>query len=112
MANLGTVTRGDTETINLTIKNPDGSARDITTDSIKFTVKKRVQDASYVVQKTVGSGIVKTNAAGGLATVTLNPADLNSLAEPRTLVCDIEVTTSGGAVATTLHTLEFVLDVS
>ncbi len=115
MANLGTVTRGDTEVINLTIKNANGTARDITTDTLKFTVKITPYSSTYVVQKlsTGGTpGIVKTSATTGLADVTLLPADLLSLAKEYTLYADVEVTDSAGKVATTLHTLNFILDIS
>ncbi len=112
MANLGTITRGDTEVIDLTIKNADGTARNITTDTLKFTIKLSPYSGGYVVQKTVGSGIVKTNAATGLAQVTLLPADLTGLTKEQTLYCDVEVTDAAAKVATTLHTLQFQLDIS
>lgn len=125
MANLGTVTRGDTEVINLTIKNANNTARDITTDSLKFTIKKSTYDATYILQKTVGTGVpgtavpagsvVKQTQSGGtlgLADVTISPADLTTLGRDMTLFCDVEVTDSTGRVATTLHTLNFVLDIS
>ncbi len=115
MANLGTVTRGDTEVINLTVKNADGTARNITTDTLKFTIKISPYSATYVVQKlsTGGTpGIVKTTPASGLADVTLLPADLTSLSREATLYADVEVTDSAGKVATTLHTLQFQLDIS
>ncbi len=115
MANLGTVTRGDTEVINLTVKNADGTARNITTDTLKFTIKISPYSGGFVVQKlsTGGTpGIVKTTPASGLADVTLLPADLQSLSREATLYADVEVTDSAGKVATTLHTLNFVLDIS
>ncbi len=115
MANLGTITRGDTEVIDLTIKNADGTARNITTDTLKFTIKLSPYSGGYVVQKlsTGGSpGIVKTNAATGLAQVTLLPADLTGLTKEQTLYCDVEVTDAAAKVATTLHTLQFQLDIS
>ncbi len=115
MANLGTVTRGDTEVINLTIKNADGTARNITTDTLKFTIKISPYSATYVVQKlsTGGTpGIVKTTPASGLADVTLLPADLQSLAKEYVLYADLEVTDSAGRVATTPYTLNFILDIT
>jgi len=115
MANLGTVTRGDTEVISLAVKNADGAARNITTDTLKFTIKLSPYSGGYVVQKlsTGGTpGIVKTNAATGLAEVTLLPADLAGLTKEATLYADIEVTDAAAKVATTLHTLQFQLDIS
>lgn len=112
MATLSPLVRGDTEVINLTIKNGDGTTRNITSDTIKFTIKKNKNDSVPVLQKSVGSGIVKTNSLGGLADVTISPADLTSLSKEQTLYADVEVTDSSGKVATTLHTLNFVLDVS
>jgi hypothetical protein len=112
MANLGTITRGDTEVIELTVKNPNNSPRDITTDSIKFTLKKSKYDAVPILQKTVGAGIVKTDTASGLAEVTIDPPDLVGLAREQTLHCDVEITDAVGRVATTLHTVNFILDVS
>lgn len=110
--NLGTVTRGDTEVIPLTVKNSNGVVRNVSTDTLRFSVKKSFYDSVPLVEKTVGAGIVKTAPTTGEIEVTLNPADLEPLAAPRTLYADLEVTDSGGKIATQLFTIDFILDVS
>jgi hypothetical protein len=112
MASLGTIVRGDDEVIELTIKNANGAARDISTDTFVFTVKQSKYDVVPLVQKSLGSGIVKTNTAAGLIEVSLDEDDLEILNRERTLYCEIEVTDSGGKTATTPFTVEFVLDLN
>jgi hypothetical protein len=68
-----------------------------------FTAKwaYRDLDAAAVFQKTIGSGIVITNALLGLATATLVAADTSGLAAVKVpLVWDIQVRTAGGETFT------------
>lgn len=58
-------------------------------------------DLSAVFQKTLGSGIVYTNAAQGLATATLVGTDTSALAPVKVLlVYDIQVKDAGGNIFT------------
>jgi hypothetical protein len=109
---LGTVTRGDDEVIQLTVKNGDKSVRNITSDTFVFTMKRSKFDSAPLVQKTSGSGIVKTNTAGGQIEVTLDNDDLLVLDRERTYPAELEVTDSGGKKATTPFTVNFELDLA
>ncbi len=111
----GTITRGDTEVLQIYITNPNNSVRNITTDTLKCTIKISPYSSTYVVQKlsTGGSpGIVKVTPASGYCEVTLLPTDLLALSREGILYCDMEVTDSTGKVATELFNLNFVLDIS
>lgn len=70
--------RGDSATLYLTVTDSDGEAFDLTGYTIKFTATGRV-----TISKTsaVGGGIEITNAAGGLATITLLTTDTATVGE-------------------------------
>lgn len=64
-----------------------------------FTVK-RSTDSAALFQKSIGSGITVTNAAGGLARITFSPADTTSL-PPRQVPLEYDLEyESGGEVYT------------
>jgi hypothetical protein len=95
-----TMRRGDTVKLNITVTR-GGSAVDLTGASIWFTVKNAVTDADPgVFQKTVGSGIVVTNAAAGQAQITIANADTSAIVGSRTLLYDIQVKEAGGDITT------------
>lgn len=112
MSHLGTITRGDDEVIPLTVTNGDDSIRNITNDSMTFTIKKSKYDDVPLVTKTsaVGGGIVKTNTTGGQIEVTLDNDDLLTIDREQRFAAELEVTDSGGKKATTPFTLDFELD--
>ncbi len=115
MASIGTVTRGDYEEITFAVTNPNGSARNITTDTIKFSAKVTLKDAAPLVTKisTDATQIVKTNAAGGIGKVVLQPTDLAAIdKDGRVLFCDIVVTDSSSRPYSTRFELSVILDVS
>jgi hypothetical protein len=88
-----TVKRGDTITLAIAAKKADGTAQSLVGKTLIFTAKDRLSDADPgVFQKAIGSGIVVDNAAGGLATVTIAPADTSGFTGPRTLLWDIQMT--------------------
>lgn len=96
---------GDTEVIPLVEKNADGTAFDLTGCSITFGVS---QFGAMVFQKTTTAGIAITNAAGGLATLTIDPANTSGLA-PGSYQYDVLVTTGTGQKFTmTFGTLNLV----
>lgn len=77
------ITRGDTTTLNVSCFQTDGvTPLNITGYTLWFTAKYVVADADPgVFQKTTtAGGITITNAAGGIATVSLVPTDTSSLA--------------------------------
>jgi hypothetical protein len=100
MADL-TAVRGDTNEYDVTVTR-DGSALDLTGATLKFTAKRSMDDSDLqaVFQKTIGSGIVVTDEPGGLATLTVDPADTSSLPAPRSFHYDLELTESDGRVTT------------
>lgn len=73
-ANELQVYRGDDKTFNLTFKDSDGNAIDITGDTIYFTVKKKENDvdANALIQKTVTSHSDPTN---GITAIDLTDSD-------------------------------------
>lgn len=96
-------TRGDDEIYELTLKQRDGTALNLTGVSIWFTVKRSHEetDVQAIVRKTVGSGITIVNAAIGRADVRILAADLASLPPRRTtLVWDCQVRDAAGFVST------------
>lgn len=100
MADLS-MTRGDTPTFDLTITDAAGDAVDLTDATIAFTAKRSIADSATVFQKTVGSGVTVTNAAGGLASVLLAAGDTTALPD-RTIALhyDVEVVESDGTKTT------------
>lgn len=108
--------RGDTHVFDLTILNAAGTAMNLTGATVRFTAKNNLSDAdgSAVITKiSPSSGIVVTDAAGGLARLTLLPADTSSITQERVLYYDVQVTDGSSVVTTVLEgTLAIRLDVS
>lgn len=96
------ITKGDTPTFNVAVTQ-GGSVFSLVGCSMWFTAKYayRDLDAAAVFQKTIGAGITVTNAALGLATVTLAAIDTSPLAAVKVLlVWDLQVRTAGGKTYT------------
>jgi hypothetical protein len=74
-----TMVRGDTRTFTITVKNPDGSAYDLTSCFLWFSVRQYVGASGYVFQKTLGNGITVDDPLTGVATVTVDPTDTAGL---------------------------------
>ena len=72
MTNLSII-RGDYTKLRLTVTS-DGSAFDISSTTVSFTVKENVSDAmaDALISKTVTSHV---NASGGITDIVLLPAD-------------------------------------
>lgn len=94
--------RGDNRTFQVTVKDGDGVAVDITGAAIKFSVKEEISDTDYEIQKTVGSGITITDAANGIYEVYLLPADTQNMGVG-IYEYDSELTTAGGNVYTVVR---------
>ena len=98
-----TVKRGDTITLAVAAKKADGTVQSLTGKSLMFTAKDRIGDADPgVLQKSIGAGIVVDDAANGLATVTILPADTSGFTGPRTLLWDIQMTDNATSAKKTL----------
>ncbi len=115
------ITRGDTKRFNLklTRKDANGVAQpeNLTGTVLWFTAKERVSDtyANALIRKSNASlgGIVVTDAAQGLATLTISPADTSGFTQSKILRADIQLQTAGGDVETVAEgTLEIELDVT
>lgn len=96
--------RGDNRTFKVTVKDGDGNAVNIAGASIVFSVKEKISDAAYIIQKSssVGSEITITDAANGIYEVYLLPADSQNL-DIRTYEYDSELTTSTGKIYTVVR---------
>jgi len=96
--------RGDNETYDLTVVDASGVAIDLTSYTLKFTIKVNAKDKHYIVQKTTGSGITLLDqgapATKGMATIALLPADTAKLVAPKTLYFDVEMTSDSDIVTT------------
>jgi hypothetical protein len=94
--------RGDTIRLLITCTRA-GSPVNLTGASIWATFKRSISDtdaAATTIQKTLDNGIVVTDAANGLAVVTLDPADTASLTKETTFEGDIQVREADGIVTT------------
>lgn len=68
-----TMTKGDTLSFNVILKDKDGNA--VTADSAYFTCRKNI-NSSPAFQKSLGNGITQ---ADGMLTVRVAPADTSGL---------------------------------
>ncbi len=98
--------RGDTFVFDIAVVL-NGAAVDITSGLLRMTAKWAVTDADIVAVfqlSSPASGIVITNATGGLATVTIPPADTVGLpAYTTTLAYDIQLEFSATEIYTVLR---------
>ena len=98
------IRRGDSATLDVSVLS-GRSAYSLAGATVYFTAKESRTDAdtAAVIRKSSGGlgGVTITDAAGGLAEVTVNPADTSSLAAREyVLHYDVQVKTSGGAIYT------------
>ena len=98
MANI-TGYRGDSLTFNFTITQ-NGSAVDLTNSCLVFSVKERLSDTSFALQRTneAGDGIEVTDATNGKATVCINStgsANVSCLLKTGPHVWDMQFTSPG-----------------
>ena len=98
-----------TTSLDLTLTRGDDRAMALVTGidlagalGVRFTARYRSDDTTAVFTKTLGAGIVVTDAVGGLATVTISHADWSAYTGRGALVYDVEVTTAAGKVSTVL----------
>lgn len=109
-----TAKRGDTIDL-LVLVTRDNAAVDLTGADVWFTAKRSLRDADVdaVVQKTIGNGIVVTDALAGEALVTIDPSDTNGFTRETRLFCDVQVIEPSGRITTVADgTLTITLDVT
>jgi hypothetical protein len=94
--------QGDSKRLLVTVKTPAGAVVSLVgAQSIKWWVAKRVTSSVRLLEKSVGSGITVTNAAGGLLTIALNPADTKAVSGD--YYHELEVIDSAGDIGTVLR---------
>jgi len=91
---------GDTKLINITVLDQDSVVVDLTGASVDFIIAK-YPGHTALITKTIGSGVVLTDAANGIMDVTLLPADTESLQGAYNFQC--KVTDLSGRESTVLH---------
>lgn len=108
--------RGDTLIFDVAVVDKAGAPVNITGKTLIFTVKARYSDADNAAiaqKKTPSSGITITNGAGGLATVTLQPADTRNLTDQwQTLVWDLQLVDGTNVYTVASGTLQVTPDVT
>lgn len=106
-----TTYRDRTFTFNVAVTQ-SGAAYNLTGATLRMTAKYNYtdSDAQAVFALTSGTGITVTNAAAGLATVTISPSKTLTLPFNQVnLVYDIQVTDAGGNVWTVVDGILYVL---
>ena len=88
---------GDDKVITVTVYDNDDAIVDITGVTITWQLSQNVSSAALIT-KTVGSGITLSDPTSGVFTITLDPADTNSLSGRYYHEC--EITDSSSDVST------------
>jgi hypothetical protein len=91
------VIKGDTMPLTFTVTDSTGTAVNLTGSTVRFTVKKKVDDPDNkaIIAKSWSS---HTNAVGGITDVTLTKDD--TFRQPGSYLWDFQITGSGGAIST------------
>lgn len=88
------MTRGDSETIKVTVKDTLGNVVPLVTgDTIYFTVREYIQSTTKIIEKII------TEFDDGKALININPEDTNDLSYI-SYVYDIQLTKENGTVKT------------
>lgn len=74
-----TMFAGDTKTLQVTVKDENGDAVDLTGASIRWQASRSVNKRPADLEKSVGDGITITDATAGRFDVTLDSADTEDL---------------------------------
>jgi hypothetical protein len=70
---------GDSRDIVVTVTDSQGAAVDLTGAAVAWQLARSAGSAAAVVSKSLGAGIAITDGPNGVFTVTLDPADTESL---------------------------------
>ena len=92
--------QGDSKDLVVTVSDAAGQPVDLTGASIKWRAAPAVDSAVATISKATGSGIVITDAVAGEFTVSLVPADTQTL--DGEFYHEAQVTDAAGAVSTVL----------
>ena len=94
--------QGDTKRLLIAVKDPAGVAISlVAATSVKWWVAKKVTSTARLLEKSEGSGITVTNAAGGLLTITIDPDDTEAVSGD--YYHELEVIDSAGDIGTVLR---------
>ena len=108
--------RGDDAMLPVVVTRPAGGAVvDLTGAALRFTAKRKRKalDVDAIIVKTLGDGIVVTDAANGEAVIVIEPEDTDDFTRQLTLQCDLQMVESDGTITTVADgTLTVTLDVS
>lgn len=98
-----TMTQGDDKTLTVTVQDSNGSPISLNAaQSIKYKVARRVTSTTFVIEKSLGSGIaLVTDGSDGKLRVTLDGVDTESLKGD--YFYEIEIKDSTGKFATPLQ---------
>jgi len=94
--------KGDDLTLQVTVKNADGTAKDLTGATIKWQLSTGVNATPPLLSKAVGTGITITNAAGGVFEIAIAQSDTASMPAKDTYYHEAEVTDGAGKKSTVL----------
>lgn len=92
---------GDTRTLVVTVKDPDGDAVSITSATIKWHAARTSSRTAAITKTTGGSGIAITDGAGGIFTVTLDADDTEDLVG--NFMHEAEITFADSSISTVLQ---------
>lgn len=90
---------GNTKVIKVVVRDQDDAIVDLSGATATF-VLMRAPGQSAIISKTVGSGIVITDAVNGLLEITIDPADTEPLRGAHSH--ELEITDAGGRKSTVL----------
>ena len=86
------IVRGDSDVHQIVVKNTDETIKDITGAAVRYTIREFAYDGMQVYQKTVGDGIILTDAINGVLQRTLTYAEVAALNPGIRYVYDCELT--------------------
>lgn len=108
--------RGDTVRLPVAVTRPAGGAVvDLSGCSLRFTVKRKRKDADAdaIMVKTIGDGILISDAPAGLAVILIDPEDTDTFTKARTFQCDLQLVEPDDTITTVADgTLTVTLDVT
>lgn len=112
--------RGDYEEITFIVKEPDPAnpgqrrVRNITSDTFRFTAKRKITESDALLTKSLGSGVSIVDGPAGKAKIEILPADTAGFTKDTDLICDVQGTPPGSPAKpyTTKFSIKVELDVS
>jgi len=93
---------GDTKTINVTVEDSSGDAKDITGSTIKWRLYIDSDTSTAKVSKDTTDGITLTDPTNGVFQISIAAADTSAL-DPGSYTQECELTDSASKVHTIIH---------